>query len=213
MTSFLYVLFIFFSIHELVEPLEYIGILLCLGFSFLIYKKSIDTWIVRTALFITAIADIFLLLLNGYELIGVSIFTIVQLIYGFRLMIMKKSKILIKLSIRLTLIVLFQIIAFIIIDHIDLLTIVTFFYFSNLFTNVLFAFYQYNINKIFAIGLFLLLCCDIFVGLNNSQGYIDITQTSMINKLLHLPIDLMWFFYYPSQVLITMSILTTKNKI
>ncbi|QVK18302.1 hypothetical protein KHQ81_00880 [Mycoplasmatota bacterium] len=208
----LYVLFIFFTDNVPVKELEYIGILLCFGFSYIIYDTLLDTWTVRIALFFTAIADLFLLLMVGYEVIGVIVFSIVQLIYGIRLMFMVNRKLTLYKSIKLRLvfIIIFQLIGLIIVKNYNLLILITLFYLANLVTNVVLAIYHYKTNTVFAIGLFLFLCCDIFVGLNNSQDYLNISGSSIWNKLLNLPIDLIWFFYFPSQVLITISILTNK---
>ncbi len=208
----LYVLFIFYTEDVPVIKLEYAGILMCLGFSFIIYDNFIDTWTVRIALCFTAIADSFLLLMVGHELIGVVVFSIVQLIYGIRLILMDNRKLNINESInlRVFIIIVFQFINLIILKNYDILTLITFFYLANLVTNILIAFFHFHTNGVFAIGLLLFLCCDIFVGLNNSQGYLDISSDSIIDKLLNLPIDLMWFFYFPSQVLITLSILANK---
>lgn len=210
----LYVLFIFFTEDVPVIKLEYTGIILCLCFSFIIYDNFIDTWTVRIALFFTAIADMFLLLMVGYEIVGVIVFSVVQLIYGFRLKLMESSdfRSYKTINLRLLFIIMFQIFGLSIAKNYDLLALITLFYISNLVTNVILAFNHFKINKVFAFGLFLFLCCDIFVGLNNIQSYIDISKDSIWDKLLNLPIDLMWFFYYPSQVLITISILTNKSK-
>lgn len=212
-TSAIYVLFIFFTEDVMVIKLEYVGILLCFCFSFIIYDNLIDTWTVRIALFFTAIADMFLLLMVGYELIGVIVFSIVQLIYGIRLIFMDNRKLTLNESVylRFVFIIIFQLIGLIILKNYDLLILITFFYLANLVTNVVLAIYHYKTNTVFAIGLFLFLCCDIFVGLNNSQDYLNISRDSIWNKLLNLPIDLMWFFYFPSQVLITISVLTNKE--
>ncbi len=209
----MYVLFMFITDDVPVIKLQYAGIILCVCFSFIIYNNLINTWTVRTALFFTAIADLFLLIMVGYELIGVIVFSIVQLIYGIRLMFMdnRKLKLYESINLRLAFIVIFQIIGLIIVKNYDPLALVSSFYLANLVTNVFLAFYHIKTNTIFAIGLFFFLCCDIFVGLNNSQGYLDISRDSIWAKLLNLPIDLMWFFYFPSQVLITISILTYKS--
>ena len=203
----LYVLFIFFPEYVPVIQLKYAGILFCFFFSFLIEGKKRDTYMVRGALFFTVIADLFLLVLTGYVLIGVSVFIIVQLLYGIRLGLNYRT-----VNIRLLIFFLFQLIGIFVFENYELFFFVVLFYIANLVANVLIAFGRYKFNEIFAVGLLLFLLCDIFVGLNNASDYIMITKGSIWDVLLNLPIDLMWFFYFPSQVLITLSILTNKER-
>ena len=208
--SALYILFIFFKNDVPVIPLEYAGILLNLLYSFILFGNKIDTYLVRLALLFTAISDLFLLVLSAHELVGVLVFSVVQLLYAYRLILNNQRKTSLEILFRLASIFIFQIVL-ILINEEDLLTIITFFYFANLFSNVVISLYRFNTNRMFALGLFLFMLCDIFVGLNNSAGYLAISETSVFYQLIHLPIDLMWFFYYPAQVFLTLSILTGRE--
>ncbi|ERJ13202.1 lysoplasmalogenase family protein [Haloplasma contractile] len=210
----LYILFIVFPGHVPVKTLKYIGILLCYGYSNLLTNQSVaDTWLVRIALFFTVIADYFLLVIGEYVLVGVSVFSIVQILYGVRLARLNVCNIKVSHSILLRgiVITLFQLIGLFTLNHNNLLTLITFFYIANLVTNVMLAIWGYKRNIIFTIGLLLFLCCDLFVGLYNSQDYINITSDSLGYKLLTAPFDVIWLFYYPSQVLITISILANNR--
>lgn len=194
----LYILFIFFSDHVPVIELEYIGILLCLGMSFFIKGKY--QILMRVALIFTAISDYLLLFTDVSYQISVLIFSIVHLIYGYKLLTYNFNKV--YLLIRIGLIVLTEVILLAIFGF-DFLLVVAAFYFVNLLINVIFSFLYFPKNYLFAFGLLFFLCCDLFVGIRNSGNYLNLPP-------YNFGIDPIWLFYFPAQVLLTLSIGTEK---
>ena len=184
--SIIYILFIIFDLIGMNSSyLKYTGILLCLFYH--ICKKN---RIFSCAFFFTAFADLFLLVLDDHYEIGVTSFIAVQLIYFFYLK--KDCKTYINLRIGSFIGIL---IGFYMTGNISLLNLLTAFYFVNLVFNLLSSLsnpYQ----KVMSIGLFLFMCCDICVGLFNILSY---------GKAYEIVAFMMWVFYLPSQVLISLS--------
>ena len=80
------------------------------------------------------------------------------------------------------------------------------FYYSNLFCNILTALADFKHNSLFAVGLVLFILCDTVVGLQAAAGtYLPISETSIIYRVIFGDFYLSWFFYLPSQVLISLS--------
>ena len=68
-------------------------------------------------------------------------------------------------------------------------------------------------SPLFAIGLVLFLLCDTIIGINVASGaYITISEASLLYKITHLPFDLAWVFYIPSQAFIALSLHTKVDK-
>jgi len=172
----------------------------------------------RLALALTLISDLLILLLDQY-LFGVMTFILVQQLYGIRMDILQrdlfKSKIIIIKQLQKNLVIGF-ITAVICVSFIylkiklDLLLLLTTFYFICFLVNGLYAF---NLAKkfrhdrgivLFAIGIFLFLLCDINVGIYNAAEYITLSE-KLYSVLYTLSSVLMWAFYAPAQVLISLS--------
>jgi hypothetical protein len=93
----------------------------------------------------------------------------------------------------------------------DLLLIISVFYFICIVTNTITAVRaakRWTDNKgllLFALGMCLFLLCDINVGIFNMSGFIILSERA--GKILYnISSILMWTFYAPSQVLISLSI-------
>jgi len=175
---------------------------------------------IRLALLFTVISDLFILILD-YYFYGVLTFIIVQQLYGLRnSMVMQESR---DISSNRSLwksfllrLILQAVIAgalnYLLVQAgvvPEKLLIATVFYFVCIISNVIIAIktaidIRNKENLLFAVGMFLFLLCDINVGLFNLSGFV-----SMPKELYHILYAcssiLMWAFYAPSQVLLTLS--------
>ncbi|TAH66398.1 MAG: hypothetical protein EWM47_10180 [Anaerolineaceae bacterium] len=172
------------------------------------------------ALFFTVISDI-LILFTDYYLYGVSTFIIAQQFYGMRITelynressVKSKMNLLRDLLIRLlyqgALGVLVSMFLLLMNVNIDALLGVSIFYFISICTNVVRGLKQTLLYrdkrdlKYFAIGMVIFLLCDINVGLFNMSAFLTVgPRYEMIYSVAAI---LMWTFYAPSQVLISLS--------
>ncbi len=211
--------------------IKYISILICLLFVLIPVKKeskfnisiindSRDVLLLRLALIFTFISDYFLLFTN--EIIaGLFTFIIVQLLYLIRIYNWKldasmisrsKQPLYLYLLSNILITILILIPSLILLNKIklDIMSIIlATFYFICLFINfidvVKISFKTRSVRaRIFAIGLFLFLLCDINVGLFNLTYYIPINPF-LYKKIYNIASISMWLFYLPSQVLIALS--------
>lgn len=184
--SLIYITFILLDCIGIYSSyIKYLGIVICL--IYVLNNNKNDYYL--SSIF-TLMADLFLLILNSYYEIGVFFFIIVQ--YKYASIINKlnpkytKSFAIIRLSICLI-----GVIALFITKNLSLTNVLVIIYFSNLLLN---AFQSISTNNILLIlGLFLFVGCDVCVGIHN------ISNSRTIADLL------MWVFYLPSQVLISLS--------
>ncbi len=84
-------------------------------------------------------------------------------------------------------------------------------YYANLLTNIVFAFRNFKTAPTFAIGLLLFAFCDLLVGFTMLDLYLPVTESSIVYKLTHCDLNLIWVFYVPSQTLIALSSRTAKK--
>ncbi|MCY6356116.1 lysoplasmalogenase family protein [Clostridium sp. ZS2-4] len=184
--------------------LKYISILLCFILSLFIRDRGNDkrdTRLLHEALFFTISADLNLVILNNF-ILGVSAFCIVQIIY-----IIRHSR---NIFLNKRDIVLFLIEGIIVSRLVIMLNmriyeykelyIIACIYSILLLTSVLMAFgtikrvFYSKINSYFiTIGMILFLLCDINVGLYH------------IGKIQYISGILVWLFYLPSQLLLSLS--------
>lgn len=191
---------------------KYAGIILCLVFSLysLIRKRSLEAIFIPCALVFTLISDCFLLLSPDPELFiyGLVTFIITQLIYFLFLSFKNKSlfEFILNIVIRLIL-TLVAIVVAVSLGYKDALTLLALSYFVGLLANFIYSFSLIKLDKkflIFSTGLLLFIGCDISVGLNNVHLFEGIDY-SLVNYM-------MWLFYLPSQVLLSISsIIPSKN--
>ena len=175
--------------------LKYISLLLCFAFSVDNHSAK-DGGFVCLALGLTAIADFFLLVLNRWYEIGVAVFCLVQLIYALRLREMNEKAI----PFWIRIIVGFGTLAGVILSGLfNILNLLVCIYFPQLCCNAIASLLQPDTGgkRLFAIGLWLFVCCDICVGINNMP---------ISNQFLQTFVSVaMWAFYLPSQILIVLS--------
>lgn len=174
---------------------------------FLFLKKK-DSLIVLIALEFTLLADTGLILLEEVEAVSVFFFFFVQLFYALRVR-QYSVKLSLKWDIilRLGFLVLLELAAYFLFrENFTWLVGVTLLYFTNFVFNFILAIINTRQNILFAIGLFLFLLCDISLGLRMLDEFMNVTNWSIIQMIIACPIDLVWMFYFPSQVFIVLSI-------
>ena len=194
------------------SALKYAGISLCLAFSLycLIRKRKMINCFIPIALVFTLISDYFLLFNTNQNLYvyGLITFIITQLIYFAFILYLRKSKLelLINLLVRSLLTIAALVVAFYL-NYSDVLTILALVYFVELLSNFLYSTFLIKLDKeylIFSLGLLLFIGCDINVGLNNVHLFEGIDY-SLVNFL-------MWVFYLPSQVLLSLTNFIAQEK-
>lgn len=177
------------------NPIKYAGILLCLGCSLYLARRG-GSRLVPAALTLTALADVFLLLLDTHYALGIGLFCLVQGIYLVRIFRSNGGRIL--WGLRLILFVL----ALVVLKRLGLLiplNVLALFYFTNFLCNALASLGCPGRNmRLFSVGLWLFLCCDVCVGLFQSPEL----ASPAVGAFVQVG---MWLFYLPAQVLIVLS--------
>ena len=177
------------------NPIKYAGILLCLGYSLYLERRG-GSRLVPAALTLTALADVFLLLLDSHYALGVGLFCLVQGLYLVRIFRSNGGKSLWGLRIVLFLL------APLVLKRLGLLlplNVLALFYFSNFLCNALASLGCPGRNmRLFSLGLWLFLCCDLCVGLFQSPEL----ASPAVGAFVQVG---MWLFYLPAQVLIALS--------
>ena len=205
------IIYIVFNVLAAIHPddpvyVKYAGVILCFVVSAVMIwlMRDRDAVILTCAFFFTVVSDMFLLVLDDLLEIGVGTFIIVQCVYLFRLYIHRLKKIWITLVVRA---VLFVIVISILAATagVNLLIAEVSIYVVMLVCNCADAFLlsKHGIkNILFAVGLVLLLCCDICIGLYQG-GMIGIDLPYKTAQVIQ---SLIWIFYMPSQVLIALTV-------
>ena len=179
---------------------KYAGILLCLVMAWRLAARDGDL-LVAPALTLTALADLFLLILNRHYGVGVAIFLVVQTLYLIRLRRAGAGP-------ALPLRALLPLILGVLVWRAGLLSplnLLVCLYFSQLLANAALAWTRPGRRwRLFALGLTLFVGCDVCVGLFNLPGLVP----PGLFRLAQLG---MWLFYLPSQVLITLSAVSKEN--
>ena len=197
--ALLYAAFLTLDVLDVPEPgvwLKYIAVLLCLLFALLCARRGGDV-LIFLALTFTAAADLFLLAADRGYVWGVLLFVGVQSLYRIRL---RRDGAPPCPLLRAALPLLLGILLFALklASPLNLLAAV---YFSQLLINVLLAWAHPGL---FPLGLTLLLCCDLCVGLTNTSLFPALTGAAQLG---------MWLFYLPSQVLMALCALPKKEGI
>ena len=174
----------------------------------------------QAAMLFTMISDIFILLTDHY-MYGLITFIIAHQLHGIRLTMVdqkKEAKLTRGILLRTLCRFLLQVgiasvicIALVIAGvAMESLLIASVLYFVCIFTNVIMSIKvevqepSEKSNLLFAAGMILFLLCDINVAFFNLSGFIEIPEH--INSLLYaFSSILMWTFYAPSQILLSLS--------
>ena len=180
---------------------KYAGVLLCVVFACRCALRGGDR-LIPFALACTALADLFLLVLNRYYPLGVAIFLVVQTLYLLRLRRDGADSAL-WLRAGLALILALAVYGLGMLSPLNLLVCL---YFSQLLSNTCLAWtVKGRSQRLFALGLTLFVGCDVCVGLFNLSGLVP-------DALYHFARVGMWLFYLPSQVLIALSAYPRKER-
>ncbi len=189
---------------------SFISVLLCFLYSALFIKKG-DKFIILALLF-TVGADFFLVVANPVNrLFGMLFFMVAQTLYAIKLHKNKKSKIFLVLRIS-AIFIAETITVFILKENTDLLAVVSIYYYVNLLINIVHSFSNWKKDKLFPIGLVLLFLCDTIIGLQTASGvYFNIPESSFVYRFIFMDFFISWFFYLPSQILVSLSSVTKKD--
>ncbi len=196
--AFLYACFLFLDIARAGEGslwIKYLSIVLCLVFS-IGWSRRGGEILVTAALALTVGADTFLLVIDGYYILGLMLFCGVQGLYLLRLE--KETGERARWTARLGL----YLAGLPVLMYAELLTplnSVALFYLIHFVCNALWSRRLKGVRgQMFSIGLVLFLCCDLCVGMFNLPRLVP-------RGLFLLARIGMWLFYLPAQVLITLS--------
>lgn len=195
----LYSLILFINTNIRVEFTTYSVIVLnmIMGVYLLIINKNKDNIYSLFALIFTLVSDTFLIF-DINKIIAMISFCIVQILYMLKIkMILSKNKFNYYDIIRISLITIAIIILTII--YKDILISITTFYFIMLIFNLFESVPLIKKNWLIPIGLLLFILCDIFVSLD------------FLNVNLNISFNIIWFFYTPSQVFLTLSMIKKSS--
>ena len=197
------------------------AVALAFVFALCFIKKDAGVLLLCGGLLFTVCADICLVLPQDlqykHQVLGMSFFSVTQLAYFAYLFWKTESK-----NMRIThsivrsfAVLLAEIILLIVLGkNTDVLSALSLFYIANLATSVVFAYIQGKKSLLFAIGLTLFLCCDLFVGFSTAIGeYIQIAESSLLYKIIYADFNFIWFFYLPSQTCIASYVALQREKI
>ena len=184
--------------------LKYSGILLCLLLAIIFCPISGKGGITLVcSFFFTALADLFIFVIDDYYEVGVTSFILAQICYFVRIYTVLGKKPYISIAVRLGLSGIVMLVLALT-GSLDALTALVAIYFPMLVINAVESAFLIKISKIyilFFVGLLLFIGCDVCVGLNNfSMLGIELSRGA-----LNFVGVAMWAFYLPSQVLIVTS--------
>lgn len=203
MAGVLWAIFLILDIFQLGDStwIKFFSICLCC-LTALFGTNTVDGKLVAAALCLTVGADWFLLVRDDHYLWGIGLFTVVQLIYAYRLCLHRDKLISWHIFVRLLALGA----AILIACRGDWIKAFAVFCFANLSANVHEGYtgvypgsgdsliiLTRPLRNRFGWGLFLFFWCDLCVGLYNLGIFTSFTRVGM------------WLFYLPSQVLIVLS--------
>lgn len=179
----------------------------------LIHLKQGDKFLI-VGLACTVMADLCLVVWSPVQrLWGMVFFLAAQSLYAIRLHRQIRSNALLIIRISLTVVAL-AVTVIVLKEATDALALVSLCYYANLIMNIVTAFADFRSNKLLSIGFALFLLCDTVIGLQVAcGGYLPIEDGSLLHQIIFMPFNLAWFFYLPSQVLISLSAKNTASKL
>lgn len=191
----------------------YLSIVLATLFCTLLYQPT-KKWIcTQGALLFTLGADLFLVLLNTNKTLAMCLFSVAQLFYATRLAFIQTKKELTVHFITRGTVSAIAILATVLVlgNNTDALAVISLFYFANLIVNAIFATIKCKSEPLLFIGLWLFLFCDVFVGFSMLGVYLPLGNNAFLHFLASPPINMVWFFYLPSQVCLSLSTLKKEQ--
>ena len=152
----------------------------------------------------TVLADFFLVICSPIQqLWGMVFFLIAQSLYAAKLHLNAKTHTLLYIRLGLTFLAL-VVTALVLRDKTDALALVSMCYYANLIFNIVVAFSQLKRSKLLPLAFVLFLLCDTVIGLQVAcGGYLPIGESSLLHRIVFMNFNLSWFFYLPSQVLLS----------
>ncbi|MDP4089740.1 MAG: lysoplasmalogenase family protein [Bacillota bacterium] len=216
--SIIYISFLyldFFNIKGRIssDNLKYITLLLCVSIALLTGKTALnltDISLLQLGLILTAICDLCLLILD-YFTIGVALFCIVQILYSFRYIPDKVRSTIIYFATAFLVVLLIFLISEALFGRLNILILIALFYAVCLVTSTGMAIYGCSHRLLpvpnrylMAFGMIFFLLCDINVGLYNAVRMLG-NPTGTLRSIGNISNFLMWFFYLPSQVMLSLS--------
>lgn len=203
----LYLSIVFIDIKISHNLLTYLVIVInmIMGVLTLVFKNNKDVIISIFALFFTLVSDTFLIFTEHLTIAMIS-FSVVQTLYmikvkNLKYTLHKFTKMDLTRSIIIPIVMLITIILFK-----DLLITITSIYFLMLVFNFIESIHLIKSNMLIPIGFCLFILCDIFVGLNFLKDILPIENFKFLSYVININFNFIWFFYTPSQVLLTLSI-------
>ena len=197
---------------ELCRALSYASVLLALSYAIAAYFKEARGLITVAALIFTALADYCLVVLDEPpRVLAMLFFSVTQLCYAVRIAA-GTGKIKTHAVIRLAAVAAFELAMLgVLRTSADALSAVTMFYFANLAVSLFLTIAKRAEALLFA-GLLFFILCDVFVGLDVLlSDYITSSEGSLLYRLTHTGINVVWLFYIPSQTLIALSVAGRGN--
>lgn len=193
---------------------SYAAVLLACAFLLLFFERTPAYIFTQLALGTTVCADYFLVL-GGAEqkLAAMLFFSVTQLAYFLRLYLGDSHKkrrtvhVFLRIGISLFALLLTRIVLR---DGADAVALVSMFYFANLLLNIVFAFWQFETSRLFAVGLLLFACCDVLIGISLIEAYLPLTEGSLLYHLAYPGFNAAWLFYVPAQTLLALSLLPRR---
>ncbi|MBQ2719359.1 MAG: hypothetical protein IJF73_04745 [Clostridia bacterium] len=190
-------------------PFSYASVVLAALACLALYEPTPNWLLTATALLFTLGADLFLVVLDAHYTVAMLLFSVTQLAYAARLSLGEGKRLRrVQLSVRAAA-VLAAVSATVAVlgKDTDALAVIALFYFANLLTNAAFAAAKWRRAPLFAIGLWLFVLCDIFVGFGMLGEYLPLGDGALLSFLADPPLNMAWVFYLPSQVLLSLSFL------
>lgn len=210
------------ALYNFSNYFKFFGIMLCAMYVILSFRyrgKSLDRWLLLFAILFTLVSDWFILIRHCYNY-GVITFIIVQYLYLIRMHYQYKNVtitfFLRKLFVNLIIVGCITPILLFVHVEVDILVLLSLFYFVTFIMNVLQGIYQFQKEKdatflLFLVGIIMFLLCDINVVIFNISTYVSIKENWFITIEKFSRVG-MWMFYLPSQVLISLSSLSKESK-
>lgn len=191
--------------------IKFAVVALCLFYVLFSRNREKHLFFLRLAMIFTLISDM-LILLSDFYFCGVLTFIIAQQFHGLRISVLRGKEgnkdFIIRLLIQAVISLLICLTLRELNIRIDGLLAASIFYFTCILTNTarslrLAAAIRDKKSKYLAAGMVLFLLCDINVGLFNLSDFLSVGQ--VYSKIYLASSILMWTFYAPSQVLISLS--------
>ena len=200
---------------RVINACQFGAIILACLFCAVLAQKSHEYAFTQLALVCTVCADYFLVWTQPMKQLPAMIFFLcAQTAYAARLYLLaEKTERRVQLISRAALCAVIVVITLAVLEkNADALAIVSMLYYAQLILNVVFAFVKLRSRAILAIGFLLFLLCDTVIGLDLINGYLPIPPDALLYKIIRPGFNLAWVFYLPSQVLLSLSLLSQKFK-